>query len=190
MSSAFIEYLDCNMWEYYHLRLERGEPTAADLRTLITPNAVPILALLTSYGADLNARFDGGNLLQQLCCIDVPGVAADIARFALSHGADYTFQSEDGDWQESFFDVVDLEIMGYLHDSPESTEELLYPLYMVALAFSGMCPDFENPSEPVDGFDFAEFRAFEKYGWEEYREGTLVLHRFFEKETHRIVAIY
>lgn len=189
ITSAFIYYLDYYIWEYSDLLMICDEPTEEDYHMLRTPNALQILEILTAYGADLNAHFDGDSILSILIFIDTPNVAADIASFVLSHGAsDMNINDE---YPESFIGDVDGEIDFCLKEDEHSFRlTYLFQLYMVALGYGCTYISHEIPAIPIDGFDFSNFREYKKYDYESYIDGKRTLYRFYEKESHKIVAIY
>lgn len=189
LAYAFISYLDDNIWEYADLLREKSCPTEDEINSLRTAHSPEILRVLIEHKMDLNACFNTMPVLDSMAFIDIPHIPPILEKMALENGCDGNAVHD----VECFLEFLDGEIsFSLMEEHLRYRVEYLFTMYMIGLGYGCTFQDGTVPVEVLDGFDLSNFKEYQNYGVESFKNESdgRTLYRFYEKASHRIVVIY
>lgn len=189
LAYAFIAYLDDNVWEYADLLNTSSNPTEEEVNGLRTAHSPEILRLLIEYQMDLNACFNTMPLLDSIVFIDIPHIPPILEKMALENGCNGNVVHD----VECFLEFLDGEIsFSLMEEHLQYRLEYLFTMYMIALGYGCTFEDGTVPVEVLDGFNLSNFKEYQNYGVESFKNenDTRTLYRFYEKASHKIVVIF
>lgn len=187
LAYAFISYLDDYIWEYADLLRENSCPAEEEINSLHTAHSPEIFKLLIEHQMDLNACFDTMSLLDSFVFIDIPHIPPILEKMALENGCDGNAIHD----TECFLEFLEGEIDFALMEEHYRVE-YLFTMYMIALGYGCTFQDGTIPIEVLDGFDLSNFKEYQNYGVESFKNESdgRTLYRFYEKASHKIVVIF
>ena len=187
LALAFAEYLDYNMWEYGDLLKSSDSPSEEEIKKLHTASVPEIVEILLDNHVNLYFRYDEMTILELATFVDIPSILPKLIKMILENGFDANMVQD----YETYLEFLDSEIsFSLMEEDYHYRVESLFITYIVAIGYGCVFSDGSIPIEVSDGFDISNFRNYQDYGVEPFKEDGRILYRYYEKTSHTIVAIY